>query len=161
MSEASVEKISSLASMKIIGKHVFLYNIPLCLKRTCSNIMSILLESMHTPLVFRLYCIFKRFTDSLFLKTSKRTCVSAYAWIRAWCEWSFIYLHLYVNDHLYVYICMWMIFYICMWIIIYMFIFICELYFYIYVYICMWMIFYICMWIIIYMLIFSCEWSFL
>ena len=39
----------------------------LCLKRTCSNIMSILLESMHTPLAFRLYCIFKRFTDLLFL----------------------------------------------------------------------------------------------
>ena len=39
--------------------------------------MSILLESMHTPLAFRLYCIFKRFTDLLFLNeyTHMRKCV--------------------------------------------------------------------------------------
>ena len=66
-----------------INEHyLYLFNIyvHLCLKRTCSNIMSILLESMHTPFSFRLYCIhrhknlsyvydciFKRFTDLLFL----------------------------------------------------------------------------------------------
>ena len=39
--------------------------------------MSILLESMHAPLAFRLYCIFKRFTVLLFLNeyTHMRKCV--------------------------------------------------------------------------------------
>ena len=44
---------------------------------TCSNIMLILLESMHTTFAFRLYCIFEQFTYLLFLNeyTQMRKCV--------------------------------------------------------------------------------------
>jgi len=47
-----------------INEHyLFLYNTYFSLKPTCSNIVSILLESMHTPFDLRFYSIFERLTD--------------------------------------------------------------------------------------------------
>ena len=45
----------------------------------------------YPPFAFRLYCIFERFTDLHFLNEYIRTCVIAYALIRAnlGCFWLF------------------------------------------------------------------------